>query len=208
MNKSLVYATSNPGKVLEVSHHLQPQGWQVVAPLDLGVSVAVEETGSNLEENALLKARAYRAQIPDDYIVFADDTGLEIEALNGEPGIYVRRWKDHQTEMTDQELIDYTLERMAEVPEGQRQAQFRTVIAVVWPDGREALVEGILPGTITTKAADYHIPGLPFEGLFYVPEWEKLLGDTRQLSAEQKRPYLSHRERAVEQLIKLLEKLA
>lgn len=206
--RSLVYATSNPGKVYEVSRHLEPSGFQVTTPFDRGVSIEVEEAGESLEENALLKARACREALTTSDLIFADDTGLEIDALGGEPGIYVRRWRDRQTEMTDQELIEYTLERLADVPKGKRTAQFRTVIAVSWPDGREALVEGVLPGEITTKPADYHIKGLPFEGLFYVPEWGKLLGDTRQLNPEEKAPYLSHRERAVQQLLKLLSQEA
>lgn len=204
----IVYATGNSGKVLEVSRHLQPAGWEVIPAGQVAEALEIEESGSSLEENVLLKAHAHRQIVPTDFIVFADDTGLEIDALNGEPGIYVRRWRDRMTEMTDQELIDYTLERMQDIPASQRQAQFRTVIAIIWPDGREALVSGVLRGEITQEAAPIHIPGLPFEGLFYVPEWGQLLGDTRQLSAQTKidRGYISHREKAAEKMVELLAK--
>ncbi len=203
MNKTLLYATGNAGKVFEVSRHLQPTGLEVVSPQDIGIAIEIEESGSTLEENALIKARAYHEAAPDS-LVMADDTGLEIDALDGEPGVFVRRWQDHVHDMTDAEIIAYTLERLAGIPDGQRGAQFRTVIALIWPDGKEKLVDGILRGQITQKAADIHIPGLPFEGLFFVPEWGYLLGDTRLMDYEDKKNFLSHRERAVEKVVALL----
>lgn len=205
MAQRLLYATSNQGKVFEVSHHLQPTGLEVVSPQELGLDLTIKETGQTLEENAWLKARAYHEVIPD-MIVMADDTGLEIDALHGEPGVFVRRWRDHIHEMSDEEIIDYTLARLAGVPANQRGAQFRTVMAIIFPDGREELVDGILRGEIRPEwRRDVHIPGLPFEGLFYVPEWGYLLGETRQMDHEAKAGFLSHRERAVEKVCQLLE---
>jgi len=199
----IVYATSNPGKVFEVSRHLEPHGISVRAPGDFGITVDVEESGTTLEENSLIKARAFHAVMPDQ-LIMSDDTGLEIDALDGEPGVYVRRWKDHKTEMSDAEIIKYCLERLAQIPKGQRGAQFRTVITLMWPDGRFEQVDGVLRGEIAIEAAPVHIPGLPFEGLFYVEEWGKLLGDTRQMSHTEKVGFLSHRERAVEAAVKVL----
>lgn len=199
----VVYATSNPGKVFEVSRHLEPHGITVRAPGDFGIAVEVEETGATLEDNSWIKAKAYHAALPNQ-IILSDDTGLEIDALNGEPGVFVRRWKDHKTEMSDAEIIEYVMERMAGIPEGKRGAQFRTVITLYWPDGRQQQVDGILRGQIALEPAPIHIPGLPFEGLFYVEEWGKLLGDTRQMSHEEKAGFLSHRERAVEKAVVLL----
>jgi len=204
MISTLLYATGNVGKVFEVSRHLQPTGLEVVSPSDLGISAQIEESGTTLEENALLKARAYHELAPQ-HLIMADDTGLEIDALGGEPGVFVRRWKDHVHDMTDQEIIDYTLERLAGFPDEQRGAQFRTVIALIWPDGTEKLVDGILRGQISQQAAEIHIPGLPFEGLFYVPEWGYLLGETRIMDHDQKKNFLSHRERAVEKVVTFLQ---
>ena len=205
MKHALLYATSNTGKIFEVSRHLQPLGLEVVSPQDLNVEVAVEETGSTLEENALIKARAYRELAPD-HIIMADDTGLEIDALGGEPSVFVRRWRDHVHEMTDEEIIAYTLERMADVPVDRRGAQFRTVMALIFPDGREVMVDGILRGEIKPEwQREVHIPGLPFEGLFYVPEWGHLLGETRLMDHEEKKDFLSHRERAAEKVRELLQ---
>ena len=206
MTQSILYATSNPGKIFEVSRHLSPLGVTIVSPKDLGIEVEVAESGQTLEENAWLKARAYHELAPD-HIVLADDTGLEIDALNGEPGVFVRRWRDRVHDMTDEEIIEYTLERMSNVSPDDRGAQFRTVMAVIFPDGREKMVDGILRGQIIPEwRRDVHIPGLPFEGLFYVPEWGYLLGETRAMSPEDKTGFLSHRERAVEKVQELLKR--
>jgi len=199
----IVYATSNPGKVFEVSRHLEPHGITVRAPGDFGITLDVEESGTTLEENSLIKARAFHAVLPDQ-LIMSDDTGLEIDSLGGEPGVFVRRWKDHVTEMSDAEIIAYTMERLASVAVGERGAQFRTVITLMWPDGHWQQVDGVLRGEIALQPAPVHIPGLPFEGLFYVEEWGKLLGDTRQMTHEEKVRFLSHRERAVEAAVKVL----
>jgi XTP/dITP diphosphohydrolase len=206
--KTLLYATTNPGKVLEVRKYLQSYGIPLVAPAELGLTIAVEETGQTLEENAILKAQAYRDHAPH-LLVLADDTGVEIDALNGEPGIHVRRWKDHTTPMSDQAIIDYCLERLHHVPSTQRGAQLRTVLALRLPDGSMELFEGRLRGVITETPAPLTIPGFPFETLFYVPEWDKLLGDVHTLSIDAKlqQGYLTHRERALHQAIPRLQAL-
>ena len=129
----VLYATTNPGKLFEVGKFLNPFGIELLGPKDLGLSIDVSEEGNTLEENALLKARAYIDE-GIEYPVLADDTGVEIDALGGEPGIHVRRWKDGKTRMSDQEIIDYCIMRMQGIPRGKRTAQFRTVIAVGIPE--------------------------------------------------------------------------
>lgn len=195
----LLYATTNPGKVFEVRKVLAAHGIDLVAPDEIGLALDVPETGATLEENAALKARAYldrlRAHPDGAAVVMADDTGIEIDALGGEPGIHVRRWIGRR--MTDQEIIDYTLKRLASVPLEQRGAQFRTVIALATPAGGVELFEGTLRGVILPEAAPLRIPGFPFESLFYVPEWSRLLGEVHRLPAAQKAAYVTHRERAV-----------
>lgn len=109
----LFYATTNPGKIFEVGKFLKPFGIDLLGPRDLGLSIEVSEEGSTLEENALLKTHAY-LNSGVEYPVLADDTGIEIDALGGEPGIHVRRWKDGKTRMTDQDVIEYCLERAVE----------------------------------------------------------------------------------------------
>jgi XTP/dITP diphosphohydrolase len=204
----LLYATTNPGKVMEVRKHLAPHGIVLVSPPQIGLDIEVEETGLTLEENAALKAQAYLQHAPGR-VVMADDTGIEIDALGGEPGIHVRRWKDRQTPMSDTAIIDYCLQRMHGIPPGQRQAQFRTVIALGIPGGAIECFDGILRGNIMSSAAPLQYTGMPFETLFYISAWGKLLGDIHDLSPEAKSQhgYLTHRERAIQKALPRLREL-
>jgi XTP/dITP diphosphohydrolase len=202
----LLYATSNPGKLLEVGKYLAAYGIVLVSPMQAGIAIEVEETGRTLEENAMLKARAY-LQWVSNMIVMADDTGVEIDALDGEPGIHVRRWKDRHTPLSDREIIDYCMERMQSIPKTHRGAQFRTVIALGMPGGGIELFDGVLRGEITQTPAPLKLPGFPFETMFYIPKWQKLLGDIHKLSLEEKmqQGYLTHRERAVHKALPRLQ---
>jgi len=200
MTQRLLYATTNPGKVFEVRKILAAHGLGLLAPQDLGLSLDVDETGATLEENATLKARAYfdlaRERGRDGaLVVLADDTGLEIDALGGEPGIHIRRWIGRK--MTDQEIYDYTLERLANVPPGERGALFRTVIAIGTPAGSIELLEGRLRGEILVNPGPVQIAGFPFEALFYVPAWSRVLGEIYELPPAEKASFLTHRERAI-----------
>lgn len=205
----VLYATTNPGKLMEVSKHLTLYGVTVMSPADIGVEIDVDESGQTLEENAMLKAEAYRAYVPPHTVVMADDTGVEIDALNGEPGIHVRRWYDHNTAMSDEEIIDYCIERMLGIPLDQRGAQFRTVVALGIPDGTTTCFDGILRGEIGLTPAALKYAGMPFETLFYVSEWQILLGDIHTLSIEEKQQhgYFTHRERAIQKALPRLREL-
>ena len=209
MSTTILYATTNPGKLMEVGKHLEPHGITLVSPAQLGIAIEVEESGQTLEENAILKARAYLDRVPDT-IVIADDTGVEIDAIHGEPGIHVRRWKDKTTPLSDQEVIDTCIERMRGIPRAQRGAQFRTVIALGAPGGAIELFDGILRGDIAETPAPLTFAGFPFETLFYIPEWGKLLGEIHELSPEEKarHGYLTHRERAVQKAIPRIQEIA
>ena len=204
----LLYATTNPGKLMEVSKHLAPHGIALVSPAQAGLDLEVDETGSTLEENAILKAQAYLRHAPG-MVVMADDTGIEIDALGGEPGIHVRRWKDQRTPMSDEAIIDYCLQRMHGIPQDQRRAQFRTVIALGMPGGAIECFDGILHGNIMPNAAPLKYAGMPFETLFYISEWSKLLGDVHDLSVEEKSQngYFTHRERAIQNALPRLREV-
>ncbi len=162
--RKIVYATTNPGKFAEVASLFASQGIVIHPSSEFGINLDVEETGSTLEENAILKAEAYRDAIVDDVITLGDDTGLSITALNGEPGIHVRRWKGYK--MTDQEIMTYCLERMKNVKEGQRQATFRTVIAVACKKYATKLFSGDLTGEILTEPTNVREEGMPFRAIF------------------------------------------
>jgi XTP/dITP diphosphohydrolase len=154
--------------------------------------------------------------------ILADDTGIEIDALGGEPGIHARRWKDGKTRMSDQEVIKYCLVRMKGIPWEKRTAQFRTVIAIgipiskgqalrtqglALPNEEIELFDGVLRGLILEKPAPLRIEGFPFESLFYIPKWKMVLGEAHQLPVERKRRYLTHRERAVEKALLRIQSL-
>ncbi len=193
----LLYATNNPGKLDEVGTFLRDL-MPIESPKGLGIRIEVEETGATLEENALLKARAFRAEAPPEIIVMADDTGLEIDALGGEPGVKVRRWLDGKTEATDEQIITHCLERMRGIPKGERAAQFRTVIALIPPDGSERLFDGTLRGEIAEEALPLRMPGFPFRGLFFVTEAGKFLGE---LEDAPEQAVLTHRQAAVQKAV-------
>ncbi len=198
MSRQLFYATTNPGKVMEARKIFQSFGLDFVAPAEIGLTLDVEETGSSLEENATLKARAYLDVLAgEDYVVIGDDTGVEIDALNGEPGIHVRRWRNHRDRMADEDIIHYCLQRMAHVPPGKRGAQFRTVFALGVPGQAIERFDGTLRGEILLEAAPRRIEGFPFESIFFVPEWGIVLGDVYDLTPEEKARCATHRQRAL-----------
>lgn len=203
--KQIFYATNNPGKKFEVGRQLRSAGIEIITPSDLGIDVDVEENGNTLEENAILKVKGYK-ELVKDMIILADDTGLEIDALNGDPGIHVRRWKDGKTRMTDQECIDYCMEKMKNIPKENRGAQFRTVLALSFPNKEIELFDGILRGYILEEPSILRVEGFPFESLF-MTDANILLGDDRQIPVEKRDGRLNHRERALDKVIKRLEEM-
>jgi len=196
MTRALLYATSNSAKIAEVRKILGARGIALQAPSDFGLALDVPEPGATLEENASAKARAYLDVVDEGTVVLGDDTGVEIDALGGEPGIHVRRWAG-EGRMTDQAVLETTLARLARVPLGERGAQFRTVFAVGVRGRPLALFEGTLRGVILERADPLRIAGFPFESIFYVPEWGLLLGEVHRFSAEAKARFITHRERAL-----------
>lgn len=204
----ILYATGNAGKVKEISALLEHHGIKTISPYDLESTnkepLDVPENASSLEGNATQKVKAY---IPHagGLIVVADDTGLEIDALNGEPGIHVRRWIGRR--MEDEEIIAYALERLTGVPDKKRTARFRSIVALGKPDGTVELFEGTLEGKILEKASNIRVEGFPFESLFFSTEWNMLLGEQHSLPVAQKEKMLNHRERALEKAVARLKEL-
>jgi len=203
----IVYATTNPGKFAEVQKIFSGYDISIHSASEFGVDLDVAETGQTLEENAILKAEAYLEAIVKDVVVVSDDTGLEIDALGGEPGIKVRRWKGYR--MSDDEILDYTLERLASVPNERRTAQFRTVIAVACHKTDTQVFEGKLRGRLLSKPIEMRVEGLPFQPLFYVTEYDLMLGDLHDMTVKSKlaKNIKTHRERAVEAALPYLATL-
>jgi len=195
----IIYATTNPGKFKEVATIFKHHQVEIFNPSDLGVKLDVDETGTTLEENALLKAKAYKIYFPDD-IVIADDTGIAIKALQGEPGIKVRRWKGYQ--MDDEAIISYCLDRMKDVPDGHREAQFRTVLAVFAPGHDIVYFDGILKGEILLTPKGIREPGMPFWPIFYLPNLAMTLGEFHHMPVAYQLQHPTHREIAVSKFVK------
>ncbi len=194
---NIVYATTNPGKFAEVQKIFAGNNINIHSASEYKVDIDVEETGTTLEENAIIKAEAYLKAIKEDVIVVSDDTGLEIDALGGEPGIKVRRWKGYK--MSDNEIIEYALERLKNVSKDKRGAQFRTVIAVAKKGLPIKVFSGVLRGSIVSEPHPYREEGLPFQPLFYADEYKQMLYEIHTLPTIQKleQKIITHRERAV-----------
>jgi XTP/dITP diphosphohydrolase len=191
----IVYATTNPGKFSEVQKIFAHHNVGIKSLLDYGINQDVIESGDTLEANAKIKALAYQKLLPKDVIVVADDTGIEIDALGGEPGIKVRRWKGYK--MEDEEIIEYCLKRMEKVKEGERGAQFRTVLAVAGISQDVVYFDGILRGKILDHPQSLRKEGMPFWPIFFIPKLNMTLGDFHSSSIDFQLKNPTHRELAV-----------
>jgi len=193
--KKLLIATNNPGKVKEYKELLKDLPLKLISLKDLGIKNKVNENAKTFEENAIKKAKFYSGLT--GLATLADDGGLEIDYLNGEPGVKSRRWPGY--EAADEELIDFALKRLRGVPWPKRKAQFRVIIALAMP-GKEVLIsEGKLRGIILTKPRGKLIPGYPFRPIFYLPKHGKSFAEL-SFKEEVK---IGHRIKAIKKLISL-----
>lgn len=196
----LLIATTNPGKFDEIKHFLSDLSLELVGLKDLRITHIVDETGKTFEENAILKAKFYcqKSGLP----TLADDGGFEIDALKGEPGVKSHRWIHGNREDTDEELIEYTLEKLRGLPLAMRGAQLRLVLALIFPDDRKFTVEEKTRGLVAEKASVHMTPGFPYRSLLYLPEIEKYY-DQDLLTPEETERF-NHRKRAIDKLKPIL----
>lgn len=202
-NSKLLLATSNEGKIREYREIFKQLGLQIeiVSLKDAGITEKVEEDGATFEENAIKKAKFYYelAKMP----TLADDGGIEIDYLRGEPGVKSRRWPGY--EASDEELRQMTFEKLKSVPWEKRGAQLRAVIAIALSESEVHTFEGIWRGYIVenqSKAAKL-TPGYPFRSVFYLPEQNAVLGE---LPFEQE-VKLGHRMKALKNALPILKNL-
>ena len=197
MSKTVVFATGNQNKVREVRQILDGLDVEVRTMKEMGIASEPEETGETFEENAMIKAAAI-ADAVQDAIVLADDSGLEIEYLNGEPGIYSARYlgEDTSYEVKNAKLI----ERLEGVPKEERTARFVCAIACILPDGSRFTTRGTIEGYIGWEPAGEN--GFGYDPIFYVDEYGC---STAQMTPEQKNA-ISHRGNALRALRLELEK--
>lgn len=196
--KRIVFATGNAGKIREIREILADLSLEVVSMRDAGISADIEENGTTYEENALIKARGVAVFTGPDDIVMADDSGLEIDNLGGEPGVYSARYLGETTpySIKNRNLI----ERLAGVPDEQRTARFVCAIAAVLPDGRELVTRGTIEGRIGYEEKGKG--GFGYDPIFQVPEFGKT---TAELTEEEKNA-VSHRGRALRAMKEELKK--
>lgn len=190
----LIIASNNKGKIREFKALLEPLGYEVLSQSEAGVNIEVDETGSTFAENSALKARAI-FEITENCAVLADDSGLVVDSLNGEPGVYSARYGGLST---DKERSAYLLEKMADVPDDKRTARFVCCIHFIKTDGSEISVEGKCEGKIGYEPMGEN--GFGYDPVF-------MYGDKSfaQVSPEVKNA-VSHRADALKMLLRELKK--
>lgn len=192
----IIFATGNAGKVREIKMILGDLGVEILSMKEAGIQASPEENGATYEENALIKARAVAAYTDD--IVMADDSGLEIDYLNCEPGVYSARYMGEDTPYSIKNAN--LLERLNGVPDEERTARFVCAIAAVLPDGRELTTRATIEGRIGYEERGEG--GFGYDPIFFVPEFGKT---TAELTAEEKN-LVSHRGKALKLMKEELKK--
>ena len=184
----VVLASKNKHKLVEISKITEKFGFDLVLQSELGVDIDVEETGTTFEENSLLKAEAVMKAtgLP----ALADDSGIAVDALNGEPGIYSARYGFDES-LDDWGRLLLLLKNTEHVPDGQRQAQFVCVITMVTPGGEVIQARGEIHGELTREARGEN--GFGYDPIFYYPPFGKT---TAEMSPEDKNQ-VSHRGQAL-----------
>jgi XTP/dITP diphosphohydrolase len=194
----LLIATHNPGKRREFQGLLAGLPIDTVTLDEMGIHQEVDETGETLAENARLKAQAYSERT--GLITLADDSGLEVDALGGEPGVMSKRYAGDLS--TDAERNAFLLEKLKHVPEGERTARFRCAIAIAEPSGRLWAVEGTCEGAIAFESRGTH--GFGYDPVFVVAARGAHMAE---LEADEKNR-ISHRASAARRARPILERLA
>ena len=194
--KKIIFATGNEDKMKEIRRILADPSLEILSLKDAGIHADIDENGKSFEENAMIKAEAISKMTGE--IVLADDSGLEIDYLNKEPGIYSARYMGEDTSyhIKNANLI----QRLEGVPEEQRTARFVCAIAAVLPDGRELTTRAAIEGRIGYDEKGKN--GFGYDPIFYVPEFGKT---TAELTEEEKNQ-VSHRGKALQLMKEELKK--
>ena len=197
--KKIIFATGNQGKIKEIHEILSDLGVEILSMKEAGIQADIVEDGKTFEENALIKAAAAAAEVQEeDTVVLADDSGLEVDYLNKEPGIYSARYMGEDTsyDIKNQTLID----RLYGVPDEQRTARFVCAIAASFPDGSSKVVRGTMEGIIGYEIVGEN--GFGYDPIFFLPEF----GCTSAQLTPEKKNELSHRGEGLRKMREILEK--
>lgn len=202
--KKIIFATGNAHKMEEIRMILSDLGVEILSQKEAGIAADVVEDGATFEENAMIKAAEIAriaTQNPEyrDAVVLADDSGLEIDYLNKEPGIYSARYMGENTsyDIKNNELI----RRLDGVPDEKRTARFVCAIAAVFPDGTKRVVRGTMEGRIGYEIAGEN--GFGYDPIFYLPEY----GCTSAQLTPEKKNELSHRGEGLRKMRKVIEEM-
>lgn len=198
MTIQLLVATHNRGKLIEFAEMFSDLAIQWLSLDDMAITTDVEETGLTFRENAILKATTYAQET--GLLTLADDSGLEVDALDGAPGVYTARYGGKG--LTHAERYRYLLRNISHVPQEQRTARFRAVIVVAAPDG-EILAEadGVCEGMIATAPAGDG--GFGYDPVFYLPDRKKTMAEVGTAVKHQ----ISHRGQAVKKIAPRLREI-
>lgn len=196
MKRKIIFATGNMDKMREIREILGGLDADILSMKEAGISLDIEENGTTFEENAVIKAKAVAGAINE--IVLADDSGLEIDYLNKEPGIYSARYMGEDTSYTVKNAN--LIQRLEGVPDGQRTARFVCAIAAALPDGRVFVTEAAVEGIIGYEEKGEN--GFGYDPIFYLPEYHKY---SAELSPEEKNR-ISHRGKALERMKEILKR--
>lgn len=190
----IVFATNNEGKVKEIKEILKDFPIEVVSMKEMGITADIEENGATFEENSFIKARALvkLTGLP----ALADDSGLEVDYLNGEPGIYSARYLGRDTDYDYKN--NYIIDKLSGAKGEERSARFVCVISLVLPDGREFVERGVVEGLIGYEQKGEN--GFGYDPIFYLPEYGKT---SAELPPEEKNR-ISHRGKALTAMKKLI----
>ena len=197
MISSLLLASTNPGKLREMRALLKDLKVRLLSPKDLSLDIEVEETGATYAENAARKARAF--SLRSGLVSLADDSGLEVDALGGAPGLYSARYAPHPG-ATDADRRAYLLQQLQDQPRPWS-ARFRCTVAIALPSGEVHFTEGVCPGEIIPEERGRG--GFGYDPVFLIPSLNKTMAE---LSLQEKNK-ISHRALAVRAAIPLLKRL-
>jgi XTP/dITP diphosphohydrolase len=196
----IIFATGNANKMKEIRMIMSDLDIEIKSMKEEGIDIDIVEDGTSFEENAVIKARAIAGELKkrgECAVVLADDSGLEIDYLNKEPGIYSARYMGEDTSYKIKNAN--LLERLANVPDKKRTARFVCAIAAVLPDGREFVERGTIEGRIGYEEKGTN--GFGYDPIFYLPEYGMY---SAELDPEEKNR-ISHRGKALEAMKKILK---
>ena len=193
--QKVLIATHNEGKARELKSLIQGDTWEFTTPGELNLVIKVDETGTKFEQNAVLKAKEFCFR--SNLISLADDSGLEVDVLGGDPGVYSARYGG--SGLTDKERNTLLIARLSHTPWDDRGARFRCVIAIASPDGELVLCKGECPGIITTEPRGEN--GFGYDPIFWLPEFNKTMAE---LNMDEKNR-ISHRGKAAQQAKQYLD---